>query len=326
MQVSLSPKHPEDPHDIHVVAPDAVRTAPADEELSKVLRVAARCLADQRSNTAPDVMAEMLAAPPVPPVDTTFRPTAVNDDVRLPGHRPSLGSRALRGFTALLLTAGICAAGIVWHSSGDAAKKLVAKWGTQLLLVSSSLTGSPAQPDAPVVQSDAENTTDPQPAAQAEAAAVAVPPAAPSAEQAQLMQSMRNDLASLGQEVEQLKANIEQLKAGQQQASRDAAKVSDRASDPNLRPKKLSVPPPPSVLPPPRSAAAPMRRPMPPYYPPSQAAVGPPALSPAPAPYPPPAAAPYVPQQIDPAPPATTQTLADPELSSVPRPPMPLSR
>jgi hypothetical protein len=51
-----------------------------------------------------------------------------------------------------------------------------------------------------------------------------------------------------------------------------------------------------------------------PMLPPPQAAAYP-AL-------PPPAAAPYVPRQAEPQ--AATQTLADPELASVPRPPMPL--
>jgi TolA-binding protein len=332
MQSTLSPKHPDDPHDI-LVAPDATSAAPGDEELAKVLRVAARCLADQQPNAAPEVRAAAPAAPSIPPVDTTFRPTAANDDVRLAGHRPSVGSRALRGFTAVLLTACICGAGIVWHSSGDAAKRLIAKWGTQLLLAS-PLAGWSASPAQPVAEADAANATDSQPASPAEAAAEAVvPAAAPSAEQAQLMQSMRSDLASLGQQVEQLKATIEQLKAGQQQVPRDVAKVSsekvsDRASEPNLRPKKPPVPSSAtSALPPPRLAAAPVRRPVPPpypAYPPPQAAMAP-AVSQTPAPYTP-QAAPYVPQQIEPAPPAAAQTLADPELASVPRPPMPLSR
>ena len=235
MQVTLSPKHPDDPHDILVVAPEAVGSVPADEELSKVLRVAARCLSDQQPKAAPEVRADTPAAQPVPPVDTTFRPTAANDDARLAGHRPSVGSRALRGLTALLLTALICGAGIVWQSSGDAAKKLIAKWGTQLLLAS-PLAGWSASPAEPVAQADAVNATDSQPAPPAQAAAEAVPTvAAPSDDLAQL-QSMREQVASLGQQVEQLKATIEQLKAGQQQAARDVAKASaDKPAEQTLR-------------------------------------------------------------------------------------------
>ncbi len=323
MQSTL--KQPDDPHDILQeileVAPDAVRTVPADDELSKVLRVAARCLSDSQLNAAPEVRAETPAAPLVPTVDTTFRPTAANDDIRLSGHRPSGSGRALRGFAAVLLTAGMCAAGIAWHASGDAAKKLVAKWGTQILMMS-PLAGSPAQPAEPDVEADAVDSATSQPASPAQAAAEVATPAAASDDQAQLVQSLRNDVASLGQEVVQLKATIEKLRAGQQQASRDVAKVTekvpDAASEPNLKPKKPLSPP--SALP--RSAAAPVRKPMP-VLPPSRDPALPQNagsyLSQA-APYPPQAAPPYPP------PPATTQTLADPELASVPRPPMPLSR
>jgi hypothetical protein len=333
MHSTLTPKHADDPHDILVVAPDAVRIAPADEELSKVLREAARHLSDQQTHAGSDLPASPSVPPvdpPVPSVDTTFRPAAVNDNRGARGLRPSIGSRAWRGFTAVLLTAGICAAGIVWQSSGEAAKKMLAKFGTQFFMTS-SLTASPAQSAPPAVQADAANATPPQPApppAQTAAEAAAPPAADPSPESAQL-KSMRNDLANLGQEVVLLKATIEQLRAGQQQMSRDVGKVSadrtpdrvsdNRASEPSFRPRKPAPPPP-------RLAAAPARRPMPPYPPPQATAA--PLPQAAAAPYVPQGPAPYVPQQYEPAPPPATahQTLADPELPSVPRPPMPLLR
>jgi hypothetical protein len=138
------------------------------------------------------------------------------------------------------------------------------------------------------------------------------------------MQSMARDLAAAGQQIEQLKASIEQLKASQEQMSRDMAKASDtkgpeakasetkasetRASEPNLRPKLSALPP--------RPTAAPARKPVPSFRA-SQAA----------APYvPPPAAAPYVTRQPESLPPPVAQVPLDPELASVPRPPMPLSQ
>ncbi len=118
---------------------------------------------------------------------------------------------------------------------------------------------------------------------------------------------MTRDLASLGQEVEQLKASIEQLRASQQQMSRDVAKASEvKASEQNLRPRISALPP--------RPAAVRARKPLP-SYPPQQALT---------APVLPQATAPYVTRQPEPQPQAPVQSLTDPELSSVPRPPMPV--
>src|SRR6266404_4851731 len=306
MQSRLDPKQTDEPHDFLLVAPDVAQVAPADEELSKLLRDAARHLSDQQTHTASDLP----AVQPVPPVDTTFRPAAVNN-VHTPGYRRWIGGRAVRGFTALLLTACIGLAGMAWQS--DAAKKMIAKWATQIVLTFSlplDRLGLSAQPAPPAVQSDTANAAPAQPAPPAQIAPESVAPtaAALSPDSAQLLQSMARDLASVGQQMEQLKASIEQLKASQQQISRDVARTSEiKASEQNLRPR-ISGPPP-------RSAAAPARRPMPPYYPPPQAAAAPTL---------PQAAAPYVPRQPEPQPQATAQPQAEPDSSSVPRPPMPV--
>jgi hypothetical protein len=312
MHSTLKPKQTDDPHDIVVIAPDVARVAPADEEISNLLRDAARYLSDAQTHGGSDVP----AGPAVPPVDTTFRPAAVND-VLVPGRLWSIGRGAIRAFTALLLAACIGVAGIAWQS--DAAKKMIAKWATQLVLTSSLPPDKPglsAQPPPPAVQAAVANPAPPQPAPPAQIAPESVAPAAAAAaDSAQLLQSMARDLASVGQEIGQLKASIEQLKASQQQMSREVAKTSEvkaseakasevKASEQNLRPR--------IAAPPPRPAAAPARKPMPP--PPLAAA----------APTPPQAAAPSVPRQGEPQPQATAQPQAQ-ELSSVPRPPMPLT-
>jgi hypothetical protein len=304
MHSTLNPKPTDDPHDIVVVAPDDVRVAPAEEELSNLLRQAARHHSPQPTHTASD----LAAGPPVPPVDTTFRPAAV-ENVQLLGQRRWIGRGVVRAFTALLLAACISVAGIAWQS--DAAKKMIAKLATQLVVIASlspEKSGPPAQPAAPAVAAADASAAAPQPTAPAQSAPRAVAPAAaaPSADSAQL-QSMARDLASAGQEIEQLKASIEQLKASQQQMSRDIAKSSEnKSSEQNPRPRISALPP--------RPAAARARRPMPPYPPRQAAAV--PAL--------PPAAAPYVPRQVEPPPQTTAPPLTDPELASVPRPPMPV--
>jgi hypothetical protein len=316
MQSTLTPKQSDDPHDVLLVPPDIARVAPADDELSNLLHQAARYRSDQQTRAASDLP----AGPPVPQVDATFRASAVNDAV-VPGKRGSMARQALRGITALLLAVCIGVATFVWRSYGDTAERKIAKWTTQLALtfVPPEKPALPAQPAAPAVAADATNAAPPQPAPPAQSVAEAVAPAATaSPDSPQSLASMTRDLASLGQEVEQLKASIEQLKAGQQQMSRDVAKVSEarasdtkasetRASEQNLRPRKPA--------PPPRSAAAP-RRSMSSYSSP-QAAV-------APAPYYPPRQSDYVPRQAEPQPQFAAEPLTDPELSTVPRPPMPV--
>ena len=310
MHSTLNPKPTDDPHDIVVVAPDDVRVAPAEDELSNLLRQAARHHSPPQTRTGSDHP----AGSPVPPVDTTFRPAAA-DNVQLLGHRRWIGRRAVRAFSTLLLAACIGVAGVAWQS--DAAKKMIAKVATQLVLIASlspEKSGPPAQPAAPAapaVQADAANAAAPQPPAPAQTAPAAAAPAAAalSRDSSQSLQSMARDLASAGQEIEQLKASIEQLKASQQQMSRDIARASEqnKASEQNLRPK-VSAPPT-------RPAATRARKPMPPYPPPQAAAA--PALPPTAAPY-------YVPRQVEPPPQTTGEALTDSELASVPRPPMPV--
>jgi hypothetical protein len=346
MDSMLKSKQTDDPHDVLVVGSDAVPVAPAvvpvapaNEQLSSVLQDAARLLADaqkpkeKESGTGSDVPASPPVpadppVPPVPPVDTTFRPAAVDDILG----RRSLGQRVIRAFTALLLAACIGVAALAWQFGGGLTKKVIGKWVPQLVLTSSALqeklglSAPPAPPaDAPAAveaaapqaatpEAAAAQTADTQAAAPAQIAPESTAPAAaaPPPETTPSPQSMARDLASLGQEVEQLKASIDQLKAGQQQMSLDIAKASGKASEQNLRPR-ISAPER-------RPAVARAHKPVPPYPLPQTAAAH--ALPQAAASYP--AAAPYyAPRQPEPLP-ATTQPQPDPELSSVPRPPMPV--
>jgi hypothetical protein len=248
-----------------------------------------------------------------------------------------MGAQAIRAIiVALLLAACAGAAKISWLSYGDAAEAMIAQWAPQrvlALLLPQEKPALPAQPapvalEAAVVAPAAPPSAAPAPGA-VEGAAPAATTAA--ADPAPSLGAMTNDLASARQEIEQLKASIEQLKASQQQMSRDLAKASEnkasevkasevkasenkasetrapdaKATGPNLRPKLSAHQG--------QAPTAPLRRPMPPP-PPRQAAAYPP----------PPAAAPYVPRQAEPQPPTTAETLTDPELTSVPRPPMPL--
>jgi hypothetical protein len=306
-----------DPH-------DDVQVARIDDELSKLAHDAMRDPSDPQTHMGSDFS----AGPAVPPVDTTFRPAAVN---QVPGHRPSIGGRAVRAFVGFLLAVCIGVAGIVWQAYGDAAKQMIAKWTPQLVTTSSpplENTGLPEQPNPPAVQANAAKAAPPQPAPPAQAAPEGVAPAAAAPESAVLLESMARELASARQEIDQLKASQEQMsrdlaksssaksslaKASQAKSSQtrayEARASLAKPSEQNLRPGISALPP--------RSVAAPARRPMPSYPPPQAAAA--PALPPAPAPY-------YVPRQPEPPPQATAQPQAEPELSPVPRPPMPVLR
>jgi hypothetical protein len=325
MQSMQNPKQSDDPHDVVVVASDAVRVAPSDEELSNLLQQAARYRSDTQTRAASDFP----AGPTVPPVDATFRPAAVNDALA-PSKRWSMVRRAARGFIGLLLAACIGLAAFAWRTWGDAVEKKIAKWTTQVVMTASlqpENSAPAAPPPAPAVAADAANAQPPQPAAPAQSAAQAVASqavvptaAAPSAESTPLLQSMARDLASMGQEMEQLKASIEQLKASQQQISRDVAKVSEakvseaKVPEQNPRPRMSALPP--------RPAVARARRPMPPYPAPQAAPTA--APYPAAAPYYAPRQSDYAPRQSEPQPQVAAEPQADPELASVPRPPMPV--
>jgi hypothetical protein len=332
MHPTLTPKSSDDPHDVVVVPPDAVRVAPSDdrvaptdEELSKLLHQAARYRSDSEIRAAPESRADAT----VPPVDTTFRPAAV-DDVLGSGRRRSTGRRALRALVALLLAACIGGAAIALQGFGYAGRKLIAKWVPQFALTSSlplDKLWPGAQPAPPAEEADAANAAAPQAAPAAQTAAeAAAPPAAPSPDSAQLLQSMARDLANVSQEVELLKASIAELKASQQQMSRDAPRASDnRASDNRAsdnRAAELNARAKLALAPPPRPAVVRPRKPLP-AYPPAQAAVAPPLPQAGAAPYVPQAAAPYV-RPPEPPPPAVNQLPAEPGFTSVPRPPMPV--
>jgi hypothetical protein len=233
MHSTLNPKQT-DPRDIILVAPE-------DKELSNLARDAMRYSSDPQTRMGSDFS----AGPPIPPVNMTFRPAAAVNNIQVPGDRPSIGRRAVRAFTGFLLTACIGGAGVAWQFYGDAAKRIIASWAPQFVLTSLPLLqnpGPPEQPSPPTVQAVDVNAAPPQPAAPAQTAPKGVAPtaAALSPDSAQLLQSMARDLASVGQE-------IEQLRASQQQMSRDVAKSSER----NRRPR-ISAPPP-------RLAAAPAR-------------------------------------------------------------------
>ena len=281
-----------DPRDFLIIAPE-------DKELSNLAYDAMRC-----SSAQTRMGFDFSAGSPIPPVDLRFRRAAVNN-VEVPGDRPSIGRRAVRAFIRFLWVACLGGAGVAWRFYGDEAKQIIVKSVPPFALILSMPLENPElpeQPTSPAVQASATKAAPPRPAPLAQTGTEGIAPTAPlSPESAQSLQSMARDLATTGQEIEQLKASIEQLKASQEQMFRDVAKASEQ----NRRPKvSASLP---------RSAAAPPRKPMP--FRRSQAAVAPMLLQ---------AAAPSVLRQPEPQPQATARPQVEPELSSVPQPPMPV--
>jgi len=307
MQSPVKPKPADDPHDLLEVAPGVALVAPSnaadptDEELSNLLRAAAR----QRSGGESRKKPEVVAGPSAPPVDTTFRPAAVNH-VRRKAGRWSIGRRTISGgVIGVVLALSLVVGAAAWQSYGDATTQMVAMWIPQrgpAPLASPKDAGLAEQPSPAGVQA-AEITSAPEQATQsAPQAGVPAAAASPPAE-APTLQSMARDVATLEQKVEQLQATIEQLKAGQDQTSRDAGKSSDaKASDQNLRPKAS-----PTAS---RPAVVPARKPVAAVRPPQASA--PSVSSPLPAPY-----YYYGQRQPEPSP-------VDPEAASIPRPPLPL--
>jgi hypothetical protein len=318
MQSTLNPKNPKqtDPRDVFMVEPEIVPVAHGEHDYSDQAQAYDGQAFDGKGRPRAHMDSGFSAGPSVPPVDTTFRATDVNN-VRRTGYRPSFGVRAVRAVIGFLLAVCIGVAGALWQSYGDIAKAMVAKWTPQFAALSSSSPPPPPpdnaaaaeQPGPSAVPPSATTTASSQAAPPASSVAdSAVPAAAASSqepESAQL-QSMAQDLVTQRQEIEQLKTTIAQLKASQDQMSRDVARVSEQS----VRPRISALPP--------RPAAAPVRRPMPPPLRPSQAAAYP--VSPQAAPYP--VSPQAVPRQIEPLPPAQPQV--QPQTSSSLRPPMPV--
>jgi chemotaxis protein histidine kinase CheA len=274
------------------------------------------------------------AGAPIPQVEPTFRASDVGDiqienirpseikvdGLKLSGERPT-AKWMKRVVMALLGLFGATAAA-AWQHYGDKATAVAAEWAPPFVLAALPSATKPAtaeQPSAPATEATATDQAAAQPAAAAAPAqpepttTTATAAAAPSAESAQL-QSMAQDLATMGQQVEDLKATIAQLKASQAQMARELAKASEakgaeaKPAEQNLRPRVSALTPPP-----PRPAATPpVRKPKPvSSYSPAPIAAAPaaplpPAQATAPLPHAPP-----------------SQTIAD-DGEPVVRPPMPL--
>lgn len=304
MQIRPNPKQ-DDPHDVLVLATDAISVVPG-REFSAAGSESVNHAADAQGQPKPDVG----VAPSIPPLDASFRAAAVEEVLRGAKRRPA-GGRVIRAAVGVALAACISLGAIAWQAKGDLVRRAATKWMPQLALNSATAaTDDAAISEATAAAAPQASAADAAPPAEAAAAtapeSAAAPAAGLSADQLQLLQSVSRDLAAVGQEIEQLKASMGQLKAAQEQMSREIAKASEQ----KLKPRT----PPPAAAP--RAAAMSSHRPAP--LPPPSARPMQATAAPAYPPPPPPVSRPYPPQAQ-----ATAQPPADPELSP-PRPPMPL--
>jgi hypothetical protein len=255
MQSGVKPKAANDPHDFVVIPSEQVKVAPSDAEITNLLRAAARHQSETsvRAASDPSVPATM------PAVDTTFRATDVNAEVR--ARRGSFGRQVKRVVAALLLAMGIGAAALSWQTFGYAAKKalftLAPKWAiaVSLPLDKLGLGANSAPSDDPASAANAEAAAPAQDTADNSVpvnpgntsnpgnnAAIAATAAVPS-DAAQQLQSMARDLANANQEVETLKAAVAELKASQQSMARDFAKMSEKLAEQNAKAKAAAAAP-----------------------------------------------------------------------------------
>ena len=284
-----------DPHDALEIAPDVVFAARADRP--------SPTLAPDAMGYAADLQGHIGSSTAAPSLDATFRATAADNShvLREPSQARAWTKRALIGF---LFAIGSAFAAGGWQHYGDRATAVIADWMPQFALTSPAPTNSPESASPPVLQTAVVTEASSQATSPAQAPDAGAAPSSAS-DQTQLIQSMARDVATMGQQIEQLKASIAELKAGQEQMSREMTKTAEaKASESSLRPR-----PSPSPLRP--AATAPTRKPRPTF---SAAQATP---SPLPSPQ---AGLPPAPLQTAPAPQATTQPDGEP----VVRPPMPL--
>jgi hypothetical protein len=302
--------------DFVAIPSDQVRVAPSDAEISDLLRAAARQHSEAGGQAAD-------SDAPVPAVDTTFRASAVNDDVS--GRKSLLRRGAMRLVTGLLVAVGIGGAALTWQTFGYAAKKALFTWAPKWAIAASIPLdklglGPEAKPsDEPAEAASALATPDASDAG-ASATTAASTSSPDSTLQSPQLQSMARDLASANQEIETLKASIAELKANQQQMARDLAKNSDKLAEQNAKAKLAAATPRPPQAP---------HKPAQPYapsaaYSPTSTPVPTPsaAYRPAPSSY---SAQASMPQPSAAAQPVPLQPQADPGIvGSAPRPPMPV--
>ncbi|MGJ4889689.1 hypothetical protein ACQR1Y_15920 [Bradyrhizobium sp. HKCCYLRH3099] len=157
---------------------------------------------------------------PLPKIDPEFRAQASSNPAAS-RERSTLATWVVRTVLAVLFAVGSAVAAAAWQSYGDQAQEMIAHWMPRISLVSNADKDGSAAPTA----TSPQETVAAAPA-QDHATTGAIGPTG-GQDQAQLLQSMANDLAALNQQINELKSSLAQLKAGQEQMVRDMARVAE---------------------------------------------------------------------------------------------------
>ena len=221
-----------DPHDALEIAPDVVFAARADRP--------SPTLAPDAMGYAADLQGHIGSSTAAPSLDATFRATAADNShvLREPSQARAWAKRALIGF---LFAIGSAFAAVGWQHYGDRATAVIADWMPQFALTSPAPANSPKFASPPVLQAAVVTEASSQATSPAQAPDAGAEPSSAS-DQTQLIQSMARDVATMGQQIEQLKASITELKAGQEQMSREMAKTAEaKASEVEPAPAAITV-------------------------------------------------------------------------------------
>ena len=257
----------------------------AEEDLARLDRLVSGM---ERGNDGPSIsQATAGAAPDAAPSEEPSSPQGAVSDQRPKGNRPML-----RVLVGLLLATGILGAAFASHYR-DEARAIMARWAPPVSSApkKASEVHSPAPP--PRVQLAAADEQVPVPAAPAHKDAESNPPSAAtlpdpkSAELAQSLKAITDQLASISEKLEQLKSRheqtlheqadaIQQLKTAQEKDASDSARLAAQVQAMQTQLTALSASPKPaarSVVREPVTAARPHvqaaapRRPRPPRGP-----------------------------------------------------------
>jgi hypothetical protein len=161
--------------------------------------------------------------------DAARHPSAV------PGRQSSRGRPALRGLVGLLLATCIFIGAFVSQSAyGDAARLIIARWATPLVLTLSLPLNRPGLAVQPSPSAAQLVAAEPMPALSTPSAQTVPQEAAPtvaplSPELAQMLQTMARDLANVQQGIEQLKTSQEQTASCNAKALELLKTISDNA-------------------------------------------------------------------------------------------------
>ena len=217
-----------DPHDIFAIEPDFTPTPRTEKDAPALVPEAASAPVHREPHFGPSPA----PAPAAPAIEPAYHATPPANDIKLDDiklDRPPLARSRwavrLFWFVFAIGTAGAAAA---WDHYGDRVKRVANEFAPQVAALTSLIPGKSTAQTAPAAEpvaadpstAQAAPAAPPQDVATTAPSAAAAPAqttaAAPEAvaapqDQTQLLQSMARDIASMGQQIEQVAPNLRLL-------------------------------------------------------------------------------------------------------------------